>query len=289
MVVLALLLVGAACTSTPHRGPEPTASGPTRTSSTGTATTSVAPEAPTSALIRSPKGGSLLVRGTYPRVESRCVRYHRPRLAARYPGALSVKRSDDGTLALDGHAVVRGLPEGHRRGPAVVAAGCARGAGDRRPQLRARDDRVGRRPGRDAEDADLRDDLVPGLPGDPGPVRPEHPAVVRGGPANVGRGAPVPRTGPPTRCTSRPRTATRTGTTRCSAARRCRYLRPVVERDDGASAAVALERPGTVRRPGDASCTRRGEWPAHRAISSVGPGGLDRHGERRRERRARWT
>ena len=40
------------------------------------------------------------MRGTYPRVESRCVRYHRSRLAARYPGTLSVKRSDDGTLAL---------------------------------------------------------------------------------------------------------------------------------------------------------------------------------------------
>src|SRR4030095_9776113 len=66
----------------------------------GTTTPSIAPEASTSALIRSPNGGSLLVRGTYPRVESRCVRYHRPRLAARYPGALSVKRSDDGTLAL---------------------------------------------------------------------------------------------------------------------------------------------------------------------------------------------
>ena len=51
-------------------------------------------------VIRSPNGGSLLVRGTYPRVASRCVRYHRPRLAARYPGTLSVKRSDDGTLAL---------------------------------------------------------------------------------------------------------------------------------------------------------------------------------------------
>jgi SpoIID/LytB domain protein len=99
VAVVALLLVGAACTSTPPPSGEPTASSPTRTSSNGT-TTSAAPEALTSALIRSPNGGSLLVRGTYPRIDSRCVRYHRPRLAARYPGTLSVKHSDDGTLAL---------------------------------------------------------------------------------------------------------------------------------------------------------------------------------------------
>jgi stage II sporulation protein D len=42
----------------------------------------------------------MLVHGSYPKVESRCVGYHRPRLAARYPGALSVRRSDDGTLSL---------------------------------------------------------------------------------------------------------------------------------------------------------------------------------------------
>src|SRR5262245_64157739 len=42
----------------------------------------------------------MLVHGRYPKVESRCVGYHRPRLAARYPGALSVRRSDDGTLSL---------------------------------------------------------------------------------------------------------------------------------------------------------------------------------------------
>src|SRR6266508_1117710 len=92
MTVVTLLLLGGACTSTPPPRTEPTTPGPTPTS--------VAPEAPTSALFRSPNGGSLLVRGTYPRVESRCLRYHRPRLAARYPGTLSVRRSDDGTLAL---------------------------------------------------------------------------------------------------------------------------------------------------------------------------------------------
>ena len=179
-----------------------------------------------------------------------------------------------------GHAVVRGLPEGHRRGPAVLAAGRARGAGDRGPQLRARDDRVGRRGGRDPEDADLRDDLVPGLPGDPGPVRPEHPEVVRGGPANVGRGAPVP--GPARRHgvlldLERPHVRERRGVRQRAAAlpasggrTRRRRLR-----------AVALARTGSVRRPGDVPARGRRVAGASRDLERRA-GGLDRHGERRR-------
>ena len=50
--------------------------------------------------VEAPVGGTLLVHGAYPKVESRCVRYHRPRLAARYPGALTVRRAGDGTLSL---------------------------------------------------------------------------------------------------------------------------------------------------------------------------------------------
>jgi stage II sporulation protein D len=57
-------------------------------------------ESPESARIRSPDAGSLLVRGRYPRTPSRCVRPERNSLLARYPGTLSVKRSDDGTLSL---------------------------------------------------------------------------------------------------------------------------------------------------------------------------------------------
>ncbi len=99
MVAVALVLAGAACTSTPAPRADRTTSKPTTAPSSPTASATPSSEAPTSAVIRS-NGGSLLVRGTYPRVASRCVRYHRPRLAARYPGTLSVKRSDDGTLAL---------------------------------------------------------------------------------------------------------------------------------------------------------------------------------------------
>jgi stage II sporulation protein D len=40
------------------------------------------------------------VRGRYPKTPSKCVRPERSSLLARYPGLLSVKRSDDGTLSL---------------------------------------------------------------------------------------------------------------------------------------------------------------------------------------------
>ncbi len=50
--------------------------------------------------LRPPAGGSFLVRGRYPFAPSVCVRPDRPRLLARYPGTLEVERADDGTLAL---------------------------------------------------------------------------------------------------------------------------------------------------------------------------------------------
>ncbi len=40
------------------------------------------------------------MRGSYPHVQSKCVRPEGPSLLARYPGTLSVERSGDGTLAL---------------------------------------------------------------------------------------------------------------------------------------------------------------------------------------------
>jgi stage II sporulation protein D len=55
---------------------------------------------PESVRIRAPHRGSLLVRGRYPKTPSRCGRPERSSLLARYPGLLSVKRSDDGTLSL---------------------------------------------------------------------------------------------------------------------------------------------------------------------------------------------
>jgi stage II sporulation protein D len=51
-------------------------------------------------LIRSPAGGSVLVDGAYPFVRSPCRDHEQPRLRARYPGALAVRLADDGTLSL---------------------------------------------------------------------------------------------------------------------------------------------------------------------------------------------
>lgn len=107
---LAALLLLTACTSIPSESPPPTTS-PTSpvppspsapTGATGPSTTSPEPPREVAGPLRldPPEGGSFLVRGTYPRVRSRCVDRGRPRLTARYPGTLSVERSDDGTLAL---------------------------------------------------------------------------------------------------------------------------------------------------------------------------------------------
>lgn len=48
--------------------------------------------------IVAPQGGSFHVHGTYPWTASPCVRPVRPSLDARYPGALSVRATDDGTM-----------------------------------------------------------------------------------------------------------------------------------------------------------------------------------------------
>jgi stage II sporulation protein D len=50
--------------------------------------------------LRPAAGGSFLVRGRYPFVPSICVRPERPRLLARYPGTLEVERAADGSLSL---------------------------------------------------------------------------------------------------------------------------------------------------------------------------------------------
>jgi stage II sporulation protein D len=47
-----------------------------------------------------PPGGSFLVKGRYPRTESRCVDPEQPKLLARFPGTMKVRRGEDGLLAL---------------------------------------------------------------------------------------------------------------------------------------------------------------------------------------------
>jgi stage II sporulation protein D len=104
-VPVLFVLLATACSSTAPQGPAASSPpvGPSETRSGAAAPSSPSPEAePASDTTRvgAPAGGTLLVHGTYPKVESRCVRYHRPRLAARYPGMLFVRRADDGMLSL---------------------------------------------------------------------------------------------------------------------------------------------------------------------------------------------
>ncbi|MGZ8567551.1 MAG: SpoIID/LytB domain-containing protein [Actinomycetota bacterium] len=49
---------------------------------------------------RAPPGASSLVRGTYPRVESVCRDPEQPTLTARYPGTLEIRRDAGGTMSL---------------------------------------------------------------------------------------------------------------------------------------------------------------------------------------------
>jgi stage II sporulation protein D len=109
VIAVALVLL-AACSSAPPRGTSTPSIGESPSAATGSTeptespsespSESQAPETPNSVSLESPEGGSLLVRGTYPRVSSPCVDPERRRLLARYPGTLSVERSDDGTIAL---------------------------------------------------------------------------------------------------------------------------------------------------------------------------------------------
>ncbi|HEX6131623.1 MAG TPA: SpoIID/LytB domain-containing protein, partial [Actinomycetota bacterium] len=106
-VAAAIVVVIAACTGdagpTDPR-PEPTASGAAPTVPT-TPADGGGPAGPVevpdgAATIEPPGGATLRVRGTYPRVESRCLGAERPTLDARYPGSLEVERDDAGRLRL---------------------------------------------------------------------------------------------------------------------------------------------------------------------------------------------
>lgn len=113
ILATAFLVLASACTSDPtdgttgSTGTGPSGPAPATGASGATAATGdsgpepTGPDAtPNSARLRPPDGGSFLVRGTYPRTTSRCVDHEQPSLTARYPGTLSVQRSDDGTLSI---------------------------------------------------------------------------------------------------------------------------------------------------------------------------------------------
>ena len=268
MVAVTLLVAGAACTSTPEPGADGTTSEPTTAAPRPTASATPTSETPTSTLIRSPNGGSLLVRGTYPRVASRCVRYHRPRLAARYPGTLSVKRSDDGTLAL-----TVTLPfEDYLKGIAEVPPSWPRAALEAQA-IAARSYALATTGWEGAEGETLKTPIcattscqvyrgIP-VPFDPS-VRRWFAAVRRtSGEVLLYGDRPADTV---YFSTSNGRTY---GNDEVFGSAPLPYLRPVVERDDGASPVSHWR----VRVPFDDVATflhEAGEWPPQRTISSVG-------------------
>jgi stage II sporulation protein D len=73
-------------------------------SETAVGTVSVAPAPSTVSsgrIVLAPaSGGSFLVRGLYPKVASSCKHAHRGTIKARYPGSLSVRSAEDGTLSV---------------------------------------------------------------------------------------------------------------------------------------------------------------------------------------------
>jgi stage II sporulation protein D len=103
-----VLVVAAACTS-----PRGTAAAPTpNLSAPAAATPSVGtPSVGTPSVgtplfsgdrlsLKPPLDGSFLVQGAYPKSQSSCKHTHRGTVRARYPGALSVRSADDGTLSI---------------------------------------------------------------------------------------------------------------------------------------------------------------------------------------------
>lgn len=101
LLTAALLL--ASCT-TPNREPRPSVVG---SSSTPPVSSAPAPSRSPSVVVTSqrisielPANGSFLVRGAYPHQESRCRHARQPFLLARYPGSLTVDRAKDGTLSV---------------------------------------------------------------------------------------------------------------------------------------------------------------------------------------------
>ncbi len=111
-VTLVVVTLVAACTSAPEErataDPPATSTSPaapTQASSSSPATPSE-PEAGPFELVeprvslRPPSGGSFGVRGLYPFSPSSCVRPDRPTLDGRYPGALTIRAVDDGTLTV---------------------------------------------------------------------------------------------------------------------------------------------------------------------------------------------
>ncbi|MEX0984896.1 MAG: SpoIID/LytB domain-containing protein [Actinomycetota bacterium] len=99
--LVALLVVSAACTT----AVDPISSARTSAVTTTSAPSASGPPSPVVELgqtvtLEPPADGSFRVRGAYPHVSSECVDAEQPRLEARYPGRLTVTRTDDGSFTL---------------------------------------------------------------------------------------------------------------------------------------------------------------------------------------------
>ena len=107
-LTLAAAATLAACTSPAGEPPPatPSVSSSSAGASRSPAPASASPEPADDAIditaarvsIRPPRNGSFRVRGIYPWSASRCVDAERPTFDGRYPGTLSVRTADDGTL-----------------------------------------------------------------------------------------------------------------------------------------------------------------------------------------------
>jgi len=96
-------MLSAACTtsSTSSGAGSPTPSGSGASTSPTAATPSPPATSGTRVVVLAPhQAGSFLVRASYPKVPSTCKRAHRATLRAHYPGTLSVRSADDGTMSL---------------------------------------------------------------------------------------------------------------------------------------------------------------------------------------------
>jgi stage II sporulation protein D len=106
-LVVAAMSVLVACTTPPEDAdPGAPSTSPSVGAASPSATTSAADDpaggpvdlASTRVAIRPPRHGSFRIRGVYPWSASPCVDAERPTFDARYPGTLSVRTADDGTL-----------------------------------------------------------------------------------------------------------------------------------------------------------------------------------------------
>jgi stage II sporulation protein D len=104
VLALVTLLFALSCTSNDGSGSStpvaPSSSPSVATSVTPTSTSSVPTLSGTRISVKPTGEGSFLVHAVYPKTQSSCKHAHTARFRARYPGALSVKSADDGTLSL---------------------------------------------------------------------------------------------------------------------------------------------------------------------------------------------